>query len=128
MGGRLLLADTASCGNQCVAFGSGPAHSLFYRFRPPAQKTSIQTFSPPSLLKIDVVNNADGSALLFVLLCTPTRPGHCRHIGCNVLTKATKVDPGKKAGFNAGGFVFGQKIPPWLLHPMAGFFLHQVRS
>lgn len=75
-------------------------------------------FQPPCLMKISSTFS-DGGQLILVLYATPTRPGWCRHIGCQVLVKneAGKVPPG--LGF------FALPMPQWLGHILASLFLHQ---
>ena len=75
-------------------------------------------FQPPCLMKIST-QFSDGGQLILVLYATPTRPGWCRHIGCQVLIKneAGKTPPG--LGF------FALPMPQWLGHILASLFLHQ---
>ena len=69
-------------------------------------------------MKISFGTPAKGQ-LILVLYATPTRPGWCRHIGCQILIKddAGKLPPG--LGF------FALPIPDWLGHVLASLFLHQ---
>ncbi len=75
-------------------------------------------FRPPCLMKISLPTQ-EGGKLILVLYATPTRPGWCRHIGCQVLIKddAGKIPPG--LGF------FALPMPDWLGHVLASLFLHQ---
>lgn len=75
-------------------------------------------FQPPCLMKI-TSTFTDGGQLILVLYATPTRPGWCRHIGCQILVKndAGKTPPG--LGF------FALPMPQWLGHILASLFLHQ---
>jgi len=75
-------------------------------------------FQPPCLMKISSTF-PDGGQLVLVLYATPTRPGWCRHIGCQILIKneAGKTPPG--LGF------FALPMPQWLGHILASLFLHQ---
>lgn len=87
---------------------------------PPASgvKRSTHDFQPPCLMRIEA-ESEDGGGLLLVLYATPTRPGWCRHIGCQVLIK-------NKAGEKPAGLAFfGLPMPSWLTHVLASLFLHQ---
>ncbi|MEB3232159.1 MAG: Rieske 2Fe-2S domain-containing protein [Leptolyngbyaceae bacterium] len=83
-----------------------------------ASTASIHDFQPPCLMKISTTWE-DGGQLILVLYATPTRPGWCRHIGCQVLIKneAGKTPPG--LGF------FAWPMPAWVGHILASLFLHQ---
>jgi phenylpropionate dioxygenase-like ring-hydroxylating dioxygenase large terminal subunit len=84
---------------------------------PPATQT-IHDFQPPCLMKISS-SFTDGGQLILVLYATPTRPGWCRHIGCQVLVK-------NQAGKQPKGLAFfGLPMPNWLGHLLASLFLHQ---
>ena len=80
--------------------------------------SGIHDFRPPCLMTISLTTK-DGGKLILVLYATPTRPGWCRHIGCQVLIKNDegKVPPG--LGF------FALPMPDWLGHVLASLFLHQ---
>jgi phenylpropionate dioxygenase-like ring-hydroxylating dioxygenase large terminal subunit len=75
-------------------------------------------FQPPCHMRI-VTTYKDGGKLILALYAIPTRPGWCRHIGCQVLVKndAGKTPPG--LGF------FALPMPAWLGHILASLFLHQ---
>jgi phenylpropionate dioxygenase-like ring-hydroxylating dioxygenase large terminal subunit len=84
---------------------------------PPITQT-IHDFQPPCLMKISS-SFTDGGQLILVLYATPTRPGWCRHIGCQVLVK-------NQAGKQPKGLAFfGLPMPSWLGHVLASLFLHQ---
>ena len=53
------------------------------------------------------------------LYASPTRPGWCRHIGCQVLVKNEAGKQPKGLGF------FALPMPTWLGHVLASLFLHQ---
>ncbi|GAB4277923.1 MAG: Rieske 2Fe-2S domain-containing protein [Oscillatoriaceae cyanobacterium] len=84
----------------------------------PTIKEAIHDFQPPCHMRI-VSTFTDGGQLILALYATPTRPGWCRHIGCQVLVKneAGKMPPG--LGF------FALPMPTWLGHILASLFLHQ---
>ncbi|KOP24545.1 (2Fe-2S)-binding protein [Hapalosiphon sp. MRB220] len=84
----------------------------------PNIKQAIHDFQPPCHMRI-VSTYQDGGQLILALYATPTRPGWCRHIGCQVLIKneENKTPPG--LGF------FGLPMPTWLGHVLASMFLHQ---
>ncbi|MGI0486667.1 Rieske 2Fe-2S domain-containing protein [Pantanalinema rosaneae CENA516] len=85
---------------------------------PPAIAAAIHDFKPPCLMRITTTYTDEGK-LILVLYATPTRPGWCRHIGCQVLIKnqAGKVPPGLA--------FFTLPMPAWLGHILASLFLHQ---
>lgn len=87
---------------------------------PVAAKLSqtIHDFQPPSLMRV-VSSYKDGGQLILALYASPTRPGWCRHIGCQVLVKNLA---GKKP--DGIGF-FALPMPTWLGHVLASLFLHQ---
>ncbi len=84
----------------------------------PAITDATHDFQPPCLMKISTTFT-DGGQLILVLYATPTRPGWCRHIGCQILVKneAGNTPPG--LGF------FALPMPQWLGHVLASLFLHQ---
>ena len=84
----------------------------------PSDTSTIHDFQPPCLMKI-TSTFTDGGQLILVLYATPTQPGWCRHIGCQILVKneAGKTPPG--LGF------FALPMPQWLGHVLASLFLHQ---
>lgn len=79
---------------------------------------AVHDFQPPCQMRI-VSTFQDGGQLILVLYATPTRPGWCRHIGCQVLVKneAGKAPPGLA--------FFALPMPAWLGHVLASLFLHQ---
>ncbi|BCL36531.1 Rieske 2Fe-2S domain-containing protein [Nostoc sp. MS1] len=79
---------------------------------------AIHDFQPPCYMKI-VATSKDGGQLILALYATPTRPGWCRHIGCQVFIKNPQ---GKKP---QGLSFFGLPLPIWLTHVLASLFLHQ---
>ena len=84
----------------------------------PNLKQSINDFQPPCHVRI-VSTFTDGGQLILALYVTPTRPGWCRHIGCQVLVKNEAGKLPKGLGF------FGLPMPTWLGHVLASLFLHQ---
>jgi phenylpropionate dioxygenase-like ring-hydroxylating dioxygenase large terminal subunit len=84
----------------------------------PAIFQATHDFQPPCLMKI-TSTFTDGGQLILVLYASPTRPGWCRHIGCQILVKneAGNTPPG--LGF------FALPMPTWLGHVLASLFLHQ---
>jgi len=84
----------------------------------PMLKQKGYDFQPPCHMRI-VSTFEDGGTLILALYASPTRPGWCRHIGCQVFVKneAGKTPPG--VGF------FGLPMPTWLGHVLASLFLHQ---
>lgn len=79
---------------------------------------TVHDFQPPCLMKI-TSRFTDQGQLILVLYATPTRPGWCRHIGCQVLVK-------NQAGKNPKGLAFfALPMPVWLGHVLASLFLHQ---
>ncbi len=81
-------------------------------------KQTIHDFQPPCYMRI-VTTFKDEGQLILALYATPTRPGWCRHIGCQVLVKN---ESGKKPG---GLAFFGVPMPIWLGHVLGSLFLHQ---
>ena len=79
---------------------------------------AVHDFQPPSHMRISSINQ-DGGKLILALYAIPTRPGWCRHIGCQVFVKDEK---GKLPG---GLSFFGSSLPVWLTHVLASLFLHQ---
>jgi phenylpropionate dioxygenase-like ring-hydroxylating dioxygenase large terminal subunit len=84
----------------------------------PSVKQAINDFQPPCHMRI-ASTFENGGQLILALYATPTRPGWCRHIGCQILVKneANKTPPG--LGF------FALPMPIWLGHILASVFLHQ---
>ncbi|HIK07836.1 MAG TPA: Rieske 2Fe-2S domain-containing protein [Trichormus sp. M33_DOE_039] len=79
---------------------------------------AIHDFQPPCHMRI-VSTPKDGGKFILALYATPTRPGWCRHIGCQVFVKNPQ---GKKP---PGLSIFGLPLPTWLGHVLASLFLHQ---
>ncbi|MBD2254179.1 Rieske 2Fe-2S domain-containing protein [Nostoc parmelioides] len=87
----------------------------------PTQGNTVQAihdFQPPCQMRI-ASTSKDGGQLILALYATPTRPGWCRHIGCQVFVKNPQ---GKKP---QGLSFFGLPLPVWLVHVLASLFLHQ---
>lgn len=75
---------------------------LFYRLRLPFKDPSFNIF--------------------LILYATPTEPGRCIHIGCQMIVRNDN-----KASSLAGVYSFLlKKIPIWLMHVMAPLFLFQA--
>ena len=91
-----------------------------YEIQPVASNLAqtVHDFQPPCHMRI-VSTYKDGGKLILALYASPTRPGWCRHIGCQVLVKNENLK--KPAGL---GF-FGVPMPTWLGHVLASLFLHQ---
>jgi phenylpropionate dioxygenase-like ring-hydroxylating dioxygenase large terminal subunit len=84
----------------------------------PTIARSVNDFQPPCHMRI-VSTFKEGEQLILALYATPTRPGWCRHIGCQVLVK-------NEAGKLPKGLAFfGLPMPIWLGHVLASLFLHQ---
>ncbi len=79
---------------------------------------AVNDFQPPCHMRI-VSNFKDGGKLILALYASPTRPGWCRHIGCQVFVKNDAGKTPKGLGF------FGFPMPIWLGHVLASLFLHQ---
>lgn len=84
----------------------------------PTVERAIHDFQPPCLMRI-ATTFTDGGQLILALYATPTRPGWCRHIGCQVLVKNEAGKTPKGLGF------FALPMPVWLGHVLASLFLHQ---
>jgi phenylpropionate dioxygenase-like ring-hydroxylating dioxygenase large terminal subunit len=84
----------------------------------PTISQAIHDFQPPCQMRI-VSTSKDGGKLILALYATPTRPGWCRHIGCQVLVKNEMGKTPKGLG------VFGLPMPTWLGHVLSSLFLHQ---
>ena len=84
----------------------------------PSSIQASHDFQPPCLMRIETKLET-GGGLLLVLYATPTKPGWCRHIGCQVLFKndAGKTPPGLA--------FFALPMPAWMTHILASLFLHQ---
>ncbi|MGF1490193.1 MAG: Rieske 2Fe-2S domain-containing protein [Prochloraceae cyanobacterium] len=81
-------------------------------------ETTIHDFQPPCLMKITTTYSDDRKFIL-ALYAVPTRPGWCRHIGCQIFVKN---DSGKKP---PGLGFFALPMPIWFVHVLASLFLHQ---
>lgn len=79
---------------------------------------AVHDFQPPCHMRI-VANYRDGGKMILALYAIPTRPGWCRHIGCQVLVKNDAGKMPKGLGF------FALPMPIWLGHILASLFLHQ---
>ncbi|NET37351.1 MAG: Rieske 2Fe-2S domain-containing protein [Cyanothece sp. SIO1E1] len=79
---------------------------------------AVHDFQPPCHMRI-ASNFKDGGKFILALYASPTRPGWCRQIGCQVLVKneAGKTPPGLA--------FFGLPMPTWLGHVLSSLFLHQ---
>ena len=84
----------------------------------PGIKQAIHDFQPPCHMRI-FSEFEDGGKFILVLYVIPTRPGWCRHIGCQVLVKNEQGKRPKGLAF------FGLPMPEWLGHVLASLFLHQ---
>jgi len=84
----------------------------------PKLEQTIHDFQPPCQMRV-VSKYKDGGKLILALYVSPTRPGWCRHIGCQVLVKN---EAGKKP--EGLGF-YALPMPTWLSHVLASLFLHQ---
>ncbi len=81
-------------------------------------KRAIHDFQPPCHMKI-TSEFVDGGQLILALYASPTKPGWCRHIGCQVLVKNEQGKVPKGLAF------FALPMPSWLGHILASLFLHQ---
>ena len=84
----------------------------------PTIAQAVHDFQPPCQMRI-VSTSADGGKLILALYVSPTRPGWCRHIGCQVLVKNELGKQPKGLAF------FALPLPTWLGHVLASLFLHQ---
>ncbi|WP_366524913.1 Rieske 2Fe-2S domain-containing protein [Acaryochloris sp. IP29b_bin.137] len=81
-------------------------------------KQAIHDFQPPCHMRAESTYKGGGKMIL-ALYASPTRPGWCRHIGCQILVK-------DKDGKTPPGFgFFAWPMPVWLGHVLAPLFLHQ---
>jgi phenylpropionate dioxygenase-like ring-hydroxylating dioxygenase large terminal subunit len=78
-------------------------------------------FRPPALQQI-TQNFPGGGKMILGLYAVPTRPGYCRHIGCQILVK------NEEGKFAPGIGIFATPMPKWLAHIAASTFLHQDAS
>ncbi|MEC4891461.1 MAG: Rieske 2Fe-2S domain-containing protein [Oscillatoria sp. PMC 1051.18] len=84
----------------------------------PNVKRFFHDFQPPSCLKITYTYE-DGSRLILAFYASPTRPGWCRHIGCQVLVKNEQKKQPRSL------FLFGFPLPVWFSHIMSSLFAQQ---
>jgi phenylpropionate dioxygenase-like ring-hydroxylating dioxygenase large terminal subunit len=84
----------------------------------PAIAQTVHDFQPPCHMRI-VSTSKDGGKLILALYASPTRPGWCRQIGCQVLVKNEEGKTPKGLGF------FALPMPTWLGHVLSSLFLHQ---
>jgi phenylpropionate dioxygenase-like ring-hydroxylating dioxygenase large terminal subunit len=84
----------------------------------PTIKQTIHDFQPPCHMRI-ASEYEDGGKFILALYASPTKPGWCRHIGCQVLVKNEQGKVPKGLGF------FALPMPIWLGHILASLFLHQ---
>ncbi|RCJ40773.1 (2Fe-2S)-binding protein [Nostoc minutum NIES-26] len=84
----------------------------------PTIEQAVHDFQPPCHMRI-VSTSVDGGKLILALYASPTRPGWCRHIGCQVLVKNEAGKMPKGLG------IFGLPMPTWLGHVLSSLFLHQ---
>ena len=85
----------------------------------PGVKQTVHDFQPPCHIRANYTYENDSKGIL-VLYASPTRPGWCRYISCQVFVKNEK-----------GKLPKGQALlarlpkPLWLLHPLLSLLLHQ---
>ena len=84
----------------------------------PTVEKAVHDFQPPCHMRI-VSDLKDGGKFMLALYATPTRPGWCRHIGCQILVKNESGKSPKGLAF------FALPMPSWLGHVLASLFLHQ---
>ena len=84
----------------------------------PGVKQAIHDFQPPCHMRI-VSELENGRKSIFALYASPSRPGWCRTIGCQVFVKDEQGKRGKGLAF------FGLPMPEWLNHLLGPLFLHQ---
>ncbi len=91
-----------------------------FAINPTVEKVAeaVHDFQPPCHMRI-VTSYNDGGKLILALYAIPTRPGWCRHIGCQVLVKNEAGKTPEGLGF------FALPMPIWLGHVLASVFLHQ---
>ncbi|MDJ0718066.1 MAG: Rieske 2Fe-2S domain-containing protein [Prochloraceae cyanobacterium] len=91
-----------------------------YEIKPtsPNVKQSVHDFQPPCHMRI-FAELSDGGKVILALYAIPTRPGWCRHIGCQILVKNQE---GKKP---KGLFSLPFPMPTWFAHIFGTLFLHQ---
>ncbi len=79
---------------------------------------TVHDFQPPCLMEITTFFKDEGQ-LILVLYATPTKPGWCRHIGCQVMIKNASGKLPRGLAF------FALPMPTWTGHILASLFLHQ---
>jgi len=87
----------------------------------PNAEQTINDFQPPCYMRIASTYEGD-TQMLLALYAIPTRPGWCRHIGCQVLVKN---EQGKRP---PGIAFFALPMPVWLGHVLSSLFLHQDQA
>ena len=85
---------------------------------PATLEQAVHDFQPPCHMRI-CSSFKDGGKFILGLYATPTKPGWCRHIGCQVLVKNNAGKTPKGLAF------FALPMPTWLGHVLASLFLHQ---
>ena len=72
---------------------------LSFEIKPvsPQIKQAIHDFQPPCHMRISS-KFSDGGEFILALYASPTRPGWCRHIGCQVLVKNDQGKQPKRSG------------------------------
>ncbi len=85
---------------------------------PPTIEKTIHDFQPPCHMRISSTFK-DGGKFILALYASPTRPGWCRQIGCQILVKNNEGKAPKGIAF------FALPMPTWLGHILSSLFLHQ---
>ncbi len=96
----------------------GFAYEIKLKPDDPMQGRGVHDFQPPCHMRIEFSGD-DGSQLNLILYAIPTRPGWCRHIGCQVLIK------NQQGKLPRGLAFFALPMPIWLGHVLSSMFLHQ---
>lgn len=86
---------------------------------PDSVKQAAHDFQPPCHMKIYLVPKEGGGKSILALYVTPTRPGWCRSIGCQILVKNDEGKTPKGMGF------FALPLPVWLSHILGSLFINQ---
>jgi len=81
-------------------------------------KQAVHDFQPPCHMRI-YSEPQDGGKFILALYATPTRPGWCRTIGCQVFVKNDRGKIPKGLAF------FALPMPVWLSHVLGSLFVHQ---
>ena len=84
----------------------------------PDVKQTIHDFQPPCHMRI-CSELENGGKFILALYASPSRPGWCRMIGCQVFVKDDRGNRPKGIAF------FGFSMPTWLNHVLGPLFLHQ---